>query len=430
MNLCLYRLLLPAVVSVILTAPVSALTPAETKSSRTKSTPSASGKIVVASDQPEFNAMLAAYGDEQLRQFQSVFSLRPEDLYLLRIQWVRSEEHVWDLIPFVFQEKLCFQLIIQCPDKIDQKKLDVFLARVFFHCLAESGKNPGAGRNLKKLPSWVPEGYVLWRSLNDPSPPTHTLRSLILNEGFPTPSLFLTADSNYDVYSPSQKDALQWLWFRSLMQVPKGAALLEGFLRDLPNPTEKWAFYFLKSYKPTFEDLNQLDRWWNLQAVYLTDIVAADSMPPAQVETELKKLLLFPGKTPGTVFPLEELIAQDAPRLSRDLVNEKKSRLNALVSRASPSFATVLITYRDLLDDLAQGRKPSPALLEALSGRRLQLVAYQQQVSDYMNWYIVTQTPADQELFRRAILSYRELESLRAPEKTTEHTPLSIRAAP
>lgn len=156
------------------------------------------------------------------------------------------------------------------------------------------------------------------------------------------------------------------LFVHQLLRLKGGRQCLQQFLAILPEHLN-WQTAFLRSFRPYFTRLLDVDRWWSLQAVSLTGRNLVSVWPPEEAWRQLDAVLRPPARqwTRTNALPrltrvnLQTIIAEwDSPRQMAVLV-PTLSRLRALRARVGHPVAGLVDAYIQTLEAyLAQRDRP------------------------------------------------------------------------
>ena len=368
---------------------------------------SPSGKFTAAGENRFLNSTLAAYAEDFCKRFRGVFRPQTPLNSLVRIDVTEGAPEKWNLVSLLFENKLCFHLRIRTPKSVNQQELDFHLANILFLEICNNRRRLEVGDPLYQPPNWLPAGFALWQNTNAHMRYLNLLQPLFEADRllFPlSPEVTRLAGQN-DYYR-----AYSFLWVKSLLQLPGGPALVCDMLERIARGTPSQQA-FDESFNSSFPDRRRLEKWWSLQAVRQFELLRGDPWSLAKTDRQLGKILeagLGPG---GTPVSLESWAARrDDPRFL-ETVFETLEHLMALQPQAPSEYQEIIGGYRHILQRLATDPRYQPAPdIEALARHRLELLRLEESVQDYVNWFIVTQTPPDRDAFREFFETYEQIE--------------------
>ena len=241
--------------------------------------------------------------------------------------------------------------------------------------------NRRAGRDPFELPLWLTEGlpvYLQATALSNLTlePETHTLR----NERNLDP--LRNARSLLRAHQPLNFNELSWpsdqqqspeslpvyqscahLFVHDLLRLKRGPECLREMLRILPEYLN-WQTAFLRAFRPQFERLIDVDKWWSLSLVHFTGRDRMSAWPREEswrqldeVLTTLVQVRLKADELPmATQVKLQQILSEWDYARQRPVLLQKVNYLQALRMRVPQDLAGLWEEYQQVLSLYLQKR--------------------------------------------------------------------------
>lgn len=270
---------------------------------------------------------------------------------------------------------------LELPKTISTQLLVRALMRTLFLELA----NRGAGSHCAEIPFWLVEGMsAQLQSFNLPTfilqPSEQMAGNRVKLEGLdlvrnqlrrhaPLSFQELSWPADADVTGDGLElyRSCAQLFLEQLLQFNDGKRLLRQMLRQLPDHLN-WQTAFLSAFRPHFQQLLDVEKWWGLSYI---DFTRGDLAEPLKAENcwrELQDALDVPVQVhfaaehmPAEAkLTLQEVIAQWSPANAFAVLERSIDELKFLHLRASPEFRPLVDQYLKVLAGyLNSNRGPS-----------------------------------------------------------------------
>ena len=142
-----------------------------------------------------------------------------------------------------------------------------------------------------------------------------------------------------------------------LLRLKGGPACFRAFLEELPRHLN-WQTAFLKAFRPHFERLLDLEKWWGLQVAYLGGRDLLHAWPPAESWRKLEEVIRVPVQVRASTNDLSavresvslQTVVHDWPRLRQTpVLRARLQQLELLCQRVAPEVLPLAEDYRRVL---------------------------------------------------------------------------------
>jgi hypothetical protein len=255
---------------------------------------------------------------------------------------------------------------LELPKTISKK----LLVRALVDTLFLETANRAAGSQCAEIPFWLVEGMsAQLQSFNLPTfilqPSEQMAGSRVKLEGLDTVrnQLRRHAPLSFQELSwPTQADvdgdgselyrSCAQLFLEQLLQFKDGQRFLREMLRELPDHLN-WQTAFLSAFRPHFQQLLDVEKWWGLSCVDFTKSDLAEPLTPEKCWKELQDALDVPVQVhfaaenmPAEArLTLQEVIAKWSPADAIPVLERSIDELKILHLRASPALRPMVDQY-------------------------------------------------------------------------------------
>jgi hypothetical protein len=261
---------------------------------------------------------------------------------------------------------------LELPKSIDPQLLVRALLQTLFLELA----NRNAGSQCAEIPTWLVEG--MGAQLKAFNFPTYILRPSAQLDGNRVKLEGLDMiRSEFSHHAPLSFQELSWpkdsdrtgeglelyrtcaqLFLEQLLQFNDGKVLLAKMIRELPEHLN-WQTAFLSAFRPHFNQLLDVEKWWGLSCVDFTKEDLAEPLTAENTWKELQDALDVPVQVHFEAkqmpveakITLQEVITKWQPGDAFPALYRAVDQLKFLHLRASPEFRPVVDQYLKILAD-------------------------------------------------------------------------------
>jgi hypothetical protein len=160
------------------------------------------------------------------------------------------------------------------------------------------------------------------------------------------------------------------LFVDQLLHLKNGPACFCAMLNDLPNRLN-WQFAFLNGFRPHFQNLLDVEKWWALQLVHFTGRDLMQAWTPEESWKKLDEIVRSPvevrsqrGELPlHTEVSLQKIIREWDLVRQTQMLERKLQELNLLRIRVAQDLVMLVDDYRGVLGNYLQRRGTSGRLL-------------------------------------------------------------------
>ncbi len=256
---------------------------------------------------------------------------------------------------------------IDLPNLIDGARLIEAITEVVLLEIA----NRNSDENFSQLPRWFSQGIA--EQLKSASPET-----LLLQANQPISSAQVKIDpiakirKELETFSPLTFDELSWpeklpperfryfdkcaqLFVHELLRLKDGESCVREFLDELPRNLN-WQVAFLRAFRPHFQQLIDVEKWWGLRLVGLTGRDASQLWSREQSLEGLNSALRVPVQwlaaeaAPNrTDLTLQQIVSNWDPPQQKIPLQKVVNQLRALRIRIQPEMVLLLDEYAGAL---------------------------------------------------------------------------------
>lgn len=286
---------------------------------------------------------------------------------------------------------------------------------------------PAGGADYAQPPEWLVCGLAALTADPDPAASSSLFRSLIESGKTPALGEFLSENpATLDSTSLTLYSACSMSLVRLLTGLPNGPALLQGYIRHLPEPGADPEAELLKAFPGLNTGSQGLEKWWTLGLASLSAADRYRGLTLDETSRQLDALLTFPVAADKSgdhtrTFSLGQYQAFAKLPGATAALNTLGIRLLGLEGQAAPVMREVVSAYQDIVTLLLHHRsRDLGSRLEALAAYRKRLTTQMDQIADYLNWYEATQTSQPSHSFDDYLRTASEADQPPAPSTRTD----------
>ena len=264
---------------------------------------------------------------------------------------------------------------------------------------------PVNGKAIVDAPWWLVEGMIQSFRRRDGELNADVFKSIADRSKLPALGKFVTQPPVLLTGVSGEVDrACAMCLVEALLGLPKGAENLTRFIRGWPSasndPMGSLAYHF-----PTLADSDtSLAKWWSLQLARFADSERWQGLSLEESDRELSSILALQitvdkaGRTDR--FSLADFERYIALPGAKQTLRAAQVRLVTFSTRANPLFRAIATDYEKIAAALVSGKTTNiAAKIAATEVYRKKLVERMALITDYLNWFEVTQTTGNNGVF-------------------------------